>query len=88
MPFCLSSAQVVATRAVTPRRNDEAPPVNLTWKTMLRSNAFADSRSRCAASALGQQRDAARNAAQRGASDGTGIAAQTMVQLEPGAPPG
>jgi hypothetical protein len=54
---------------------------------MLRPNAFADDRSRRAASARVLQGAAAPEAVRRGAS-ASGIAAQTMVQSEPGAPPG
>jgi hypothetical protein len=54
---------------------------------MLRPIAFADDRSRRAASARVLRRTAAPVAVQRGAS-ATGNAAQTMVQAKPGAPPG
>jgi hypothetical protein len=54
---------------------------------MLQPNAFADDRSRRAASVRDLRRAAAPVTVRQGAS-ATGIAAQTMVQSEPGAPPG
>lgn len=62
-------------------------PSTLTWKTMLRPNAFADDRSRRVTSADVLRRVAAPEAVRRDGS-ATGIAAQAMVQCEPGAPPG